>query len=256
MNPAFQAGFVAALLDANRMPPPGLRSWNGSDVVRRFDVYRNNVIVSLIDALGDTFPVVKQLVGDEFFTAMAAAYVRAYPPSSPVLTRYGAGFAGWLASFKATQNLPYLPGMARLEFARVQACHAADAEPLPAAVIARRCDSAALLPASCLRLHPSLQVIRANHDVHSLWNAHQGEDDWPDFDLDRPCAALVLRNPADEVMVIRIDDPCATFFDALRRGIRLGDAALAAPQADLGTAMALLLRHGAIVAWPDPEATA
>jgi hypothetical protein len=256
LNTGFQAGFAAALLDAKRVPPPGLRSWNGSDVARRFGVYRNNVLVSLMEALGATFPVVKQLVGDEFFTSMAAAYVRAYPPSSPVLARYGARFSGWLASLKPIENLPYLPGMARLEFARVQAWHAADAEPLPAEVIARRCDSPALLPASYLRLHPSLQVIRASHDVHSLWAAHQCEGDWPDFDLDRPCAALVLRTPADEVMVVRVDDPSATFFDALRRGFRLGDAALAAPQADLGAAIALLLRHGAIVAWPDPEATA
>ena len=91
-----QAGFAAALLDAGLPPPPGLRAWNGSDPARRFGVYRNNVIVSLVGALGDTFPVVRRLVGDDFFDAMAGVHVRAHPPASPVLAHYGAGFADWL----------------------------------------------------------------------------------------------------------------------------------------------------------------
>lgn len=47
--------------------PGGLTSWNGSDPELRFAVCRNNVMVSLIDALADTFPVVQALVGEEFF---------------------------------------------------------------------------------------------------------------------------------------------------------------------------------------------
>ncbi len=256
MSTASQAGFAAALLDADRPPPPGLRAWNGSDPARRFGVYRNNVIVSLVEALGDTFPVVKQLVGDEFFAAMAGVHVRTHPPTSPVLAHYGAGFAGWLEHFAPAQAVPYLPDMARLEFARVQAYHAADATPLPAEAIARRCADAASLPASRPVLHPSLQVIRAQHDVQTLWAAHQHEGEWPAFELERPCAMLVLRDPTDEVLVIAIDSDTADFVEALRRGASLSDALHAAPQADLSAALALLIRHGALVAWPTPETSA
>lgn len=253
MNTDVQAAFSAALLDARLAPPPSLRTWNASEVARRFDVYRNNVIVSLVEALGDTFEVVRQLVGHDFFSMMAAAFVRAHPPASPVLAGYGADFPDWLAQFGPAQALSYLPGLARLEFARVQAWQAADAEPLAAGVIAQRSADVVALPASRLRLHPSLQVVREQQDVHALWAAHQCEGEWPVFELDLPCAALVLRSPADEVLVIRVGPETAAFVAALKSDLCLGEALLAAPRAEPGAALALLLRHGAIVEWRGPE---
>lgn len=50
-----QQAIAAALLDPAQPCPPGLTTWNGSDPAHRFAVYRNNVIVSLVDALADTF---------------------------------------------------------------------------------------------------------------------------------------------------------------------------------------------------------
>ena len=46
-----QTAFAAALLDPDLPPPDRLIAWNGSDPARRFAVYRNNVVVSLVDAL-------------------------------------------------------------------------------------------------------------------------------------------------------------------------------------------------------------
>jgi hypothetical protein len=45
----------------------------------RFDVYRNR------EALVTGFPVVHALVGDAFFRAMAGVFLRAHPPTSPIL---------------------------------------------------------------------------------------------------------------------------------------------------------------------------
>ncbi|HPO18602.1 MAG TPA: DNA-binding domain-containing protein [Rubrivivax sp.] len=248
-----QAGFAAALLDPDRPVPPGLRAWNGSDPARRFGVYRNNVIVSLVGALADTFPVVRQLVGSEFFDAMAGVYVRAHPPASAVLAHYGDGFADWLAGFAPARGLPCLPDMARLERARVAAYHAADAEPVTPASIAAHLARPALLPAARLRLHPSCRVLRSNFAVHALWAAHQRDDafggDGPAIDIDTACAMLVLRDAADEVLVVGIDAGAAGFIGALLEGRRLGDALQQAPGVDLAGTLALLLRHGAVVAW-------
>ncbi|MEI8634117.1 DNA-binding domain-containing protein [Vibrio sp. PP-XX7] len=41
----------------------------------RFSVYRNNVFSSLIDVLGEIYPICKMVVGDEFFAALAYQYV-------------------------------------------------------------------------------------------------------------------------------------------------------------------------------------
>lgn len=256
MSAALQADFAAALLDAERPVPAGLRTWNGSDPARRFGVYRNNVIVSLVGALADTFPVLRQLVGEEFFDAMAGRYVREHPPVSPVLACYGEGLADWLAAFAPARALPYLPDMARLEHARVAAFHAADAEPMAAEAIAARLAEPAALPASRPQLHPSCRVLRSGHAVAALWAAHQHEGDWPAIELDQPGATLVLRDPADEVLVIGLDAAAADFLDALQHGASLAAALQCAPGLDLTGTLALLIRHGALAAWPTPGSTA
>lgn len=252
MTAAMQAGFATALLDAARPLPAGLRAWNGSDPARRFAVYRNNVVVSLTQALADTFPVVQRLVGDEFFAAMAGAYLREQPPRSPLLAHWGDGFADWLAAFAPARALPYLPDMARLERARVLAWHAADATPLTADELRAMLAQTELLPGARLALHPSCRVLRSPWDVQALWSAHQREDDWPALDIDRPCAMLMLRDTYDEVLVIGLDESAADFIAALAAGACFSDALARANGVDLAATMALLLRHGAITGWAAP----
>lgn len=249
-----QQDFAAALLDPMRPVPPGLQAWNGADPGPRFAVYRNNVVFSLVGVLRDTFPVVRRLVGDACFDAMARLYVRCHPPASPVMTEYGDGLADWIAAFEPAAALPHLADMARLERARVRACHAADAEPLPRESLARALAAPACLPALRLHLHPSVCVLSAAHAVVSLWAAHQAEE--PDCEdaigrvtLQQPESALVLRHD-DEVLVLPLPAPDAVLVEQLQRGVGLADALAAAPGADLSTALALLIRHGALVAEP------
>ena len=251
MSAAVQARFAAALLDAAHPLPAGLRAWNGADPARRFAVHRNNVAVALAQALADTFPVVKRLVGDDFFAALASVYWREQPPRSPVLARWGEGFADWLAGFAPAQALPYLPDIAHLERARVDAWQAADAVPLPAQALHARLADAAALPRVRFVLHPSCRVLRSPFDIHALWAAHQHDGEVPAIDIDRPCAMLVLRDPADEVLVLGLDAPAAAFIDALAEGAGLGAALARAPGLDPAAALALLLRHGAITGLGD-----
>lgn len=261
-----QREFAAALLDPARPPPCGLTAWNGSDPRVRFDVHRNNVVVSLIAALQDTFPVVRQLVGDEFFAAMSRVHVCEQPPRSPVLTDYGDGFAGWLEQFEPVVALPYLADMARLEHARVRACHAADATPLDPDVIARSLADPQRLPLARVELHPSLGVATSRYSVVSLWSAHQTTGEVPTVAIDEPESALVLRDPDDEVLVVAIPPGAAAFVRQLVDGHPLGaaiDAAIGAgsdPASsaaepggfDLAAILTLLIRHGALVAWRTP----
>lgn len=177
------AAFADALLAREFACPPGLRTWNGSDPAPRFAVYRNNVIVALIDALADTYPAVQQLVGEEFFRAMAREFALDHPPTSPVMAHYGEGFAEFVADFPPAAALPYLADMARLEYLYVQVYHAAD-------------DA------------PAMRVLHSRYAVASLWAAHQADD------IDAALArvdpgvgesALVLRVNLD-VLVMRIGE--------------------------------------------------
>ncbi len=117
------ADFAAALLDPDVAAPDGLVAWNGSDPAHRFAVYRNNVTSALSDVLADSFPVTQQLVGEEFFRAMARIFLRGSPPPSPILTAYGEGFPAFVADFAPARTVPFLADVARLEWLRLRALH-------------------------------------------------------------------------------------------------------------------------------------
>lgn len=242
------ADFAAALLDPEAALPAGLVVWNGSDPAHRFAVYRNNVTSALSDVLADSFPVTQQLVGEEFFRAMARVFLRRSPPSSPMLSAYGEGFPAFVEDFAPARAVPYLADVARLEWLRLRALHAADAAPPKPDEIARALADPDRLPGLRLRLHPAAGVIRSPHAVMSLWAAHHGVGTLDDIDPFRPEAALVVR-PAMEVEVVGLPPSGGRFVAALADGLALGEAADAAgadPAFDLAATLAVLIRHGAL----------
>lgn len=244
-----QACFSSALLDPEMVCPSGLRVWNGSDPARRFAVYRNNVIVSLIDALSDSYPVVQALVGDAFFRAMAREFVRNSPPRSPVLAWYGAGFADFVAGFPPAAGVPYLADVARLEWLRVEALHAADAEGAADEDLAVLLSDAGRLADARFRLHPSVRVLWSPHPVVSLWAAHQHDDPSDALAALNPEdgeAALLMR-PALGVEIIPIEPGAADFIGHLGAGISLAEALAASRPFDLPAALGLLLREHLLV---------
>jgi len=249
LPPSAQHPFSTALLDPEQACPAGLTTWNGSDPTTRFNVYRNNVVTSLVNALADTCPVVQALVGEEFFRAMARVFVQRSPPSSPILAHYGLGFAAFVRDFAPAQSVPYLADMARLEVARVQAYHAADADVISGDALSQAMSRADAVAQLRVAWHPSVQLLRSRFAVVSLWAAHQGE-----FDLghiDPLCAedALVVRS-ALEVQVVLLDPGAAVFVQSLMQLQPLGEATaqtqLAYAAFDLSACLALLLRLGAI----------
>lgn len=247
-----QHTWAQALLDPAQAVPNGLTTWNHSDPERRLAVHRNNVVVSLVDALAHTFPVTQQLVGEPFFRAMAQRFVRAHPPRTRVLSHYGAELPGFIARFAPAASLPYLADVARLEMLRLQALHAADARPLDATAIAAVMHDAQALPSLRWRLAPSLHVLHSAHAAVSLWAAHQEGSGLALEHIDPAQAesALVFRSGLDvmvwqtppgmaELVVgLLLDDP---FGQALERALA------AAPDFDLAQALAMLIRHELLI---------
>lgn len=248
--------FARALLDPWLPCPPGLQAWNGSHPAHRFAVHRNNSIASLADALADTFPVVQALVGEEFFRAMAAAFVRAHPPASPLLHAYGQRFAEFIAGFGPARPLAYLADVARLERARVDACHAADAPPLSPAAATGALACGGRVGALRLVPHPAARWLVSPHPVFSLWAAHQGEGALEDVDLSRAEGALVVR-PGFEVLVLRCGPGAVALLDCAARGGELAACVAAAVGAedgfDLAGTLSLLMAHGALAAIALPQ---
>lgn len=231
------SAFRNALLDPEAPVPAGLVDPEGRPAPRRFAVYRNNVVVGLTGALEIGFPVVRKLVGDEFFAAMAREHLRHAPPRSPLMMFYGIDFPAFLEKFPPVAHLPYLADVARLELAMRDSYHAADAAPMPAAALAGV--PAAEVGEARLHLAPSLRLIRSAWPIHGIWSANARD------------AAPVKTFDAQDVVVLRRDyDPephlipaaAAKFIAAVQAGARIEEAAgMAGPDHDLAATLSLLL---------------
>lgn len=242
-----QADFVGALLDATHPPPQGLRDGQGRPAGRRFDVYRNNVAVSLTEALIAGFPVTARLLGEANMRGLAGIFLRRCPPSSPLMMFYGDGFPAFLGEMEQLSHLGYLPDVARLELAIRRAYHAADADPIDSAALAPAAP-ASLLEAR-MRFAPAMRLVRSAWPIFDIWRFNM-EPDAP-----KPHAI------AQDVLVTRPEfDPApaplpsggADWIAALQAGATIAEALETARSAASGCdpteTLTLLIRGGAITA--------
>ncbi|MEO9685458.1 MAG: DNA-binding domain-containing protein [Tateyamaria sp.] len=174
--PARQRAFRAALLDPKAPAPAGLQDGAGRPAQKRFDVYRNNVTVALIQAMQAAFPILHKLLGAQNFDQLVRLFVRAHPPTSPLMMHYGAELPVFLTQFSPLSHIAYLPDVARLELAMRRSYHAADTAPFDAtklAVIAPE-----VLMNSTLNLAVSIELVPSDWPLFDIWrfNTQVGAD--------------------------------------------------------------------------------
>lgn len=242
LHPDVQAAFDAGIRGGGT--PSGLTA--PGDVGRRFDVYRNNVAHSLREALSSRFPVIERIVGQDFFSAMAQRFVLAHPPTNPVLLLYGARFPDFIHDFRQVAHLPYLADVARLEWNRGEAYHAADADPVLPGNFAQLAGPNP--EAAVLSLHPSVRVLSSRFPIVDLWQAHQPQGQ-PRAVRFSPQAAISFRSGSD-VPVCALSAAEANFATAIGNGVPMGRALESATNCDArfdpGRVLGLLLGKGLI----------
>lgn len=209
----------------------------------RIQVYRNNIHVSLCEALQAIFPAVRCLVGEDFFRAVAQRYIRSHPSAEGNLHRFGEGLAGFLEGFAPARALVYLPDVARLEWTCHEVFHAAGHPPLEPSRLA------AVPPADYGRLrfvlHPASRLLDSPYPTLRIWETNRSdgaESETIDLGAGRD-RLLVIRRDL-EVTVERLSKGELELLRQLGRGVALEPAFEAAssqaPELDLG---ACLRRH-------------
>lgn len=243
-----QSEFVAALFDPGHAPPSDMASRDPRHATHRFNVYRNNVFVSLADLLQAYFPVVARLVSEEFFRAMAREFVRESPPRSPILSRFGDRFPAFIQGFPPAQDLPYLADVARLEWLRQRAYHAPDQASLSAGDFAAI--SARHLPKATFELHPSAGLLVSRFPVVSIWRTNTQDLEVRPISLDEGGEAALVVRPRLEVLVVPLPPGTDVFAALLRTGCTVRKAANASlltnREFNLQRSLALLIDAGAI----------
>ncbi|MGN7755272.1 HvfC/BufC family peptide modification chaperone [Sinorhizobium sp. 22678] len=245
----YPAQFVAGLLDPARPTPTLLTGPHGKAADRRFNVYRNNVTVSLIEALAATFPATRRITGEAFFRAMARFHIRETPPKSPLLFEYGRNFPDFIERYAYARPMPWLADIARIERAWLDAYHAADAAVLLPHVLA------AAQPADLADLvfeaHPATGVVRSAYPAVTVFSANHGDGPVGRIEASAPETALITR-PSLEVEVRALPPGADIFVGSLLEGEPFGRAAVAGhaccPHFDLATAIRVMLEAGAFAA--------
>jgi hypothetical protein len=248
-QPSFAAVFASALLDPDRATPDAVTGPNGKSARRRYSVYRNNVTVSLINALAAVFPATMRITGVDFFRAMARFHVRAKPPTSPLLFEYGRDFPDFIERYEHARSMPWLADVARIERAWLDAYHAADVEPLAPQVLASIPPER--LTEAVLTAHPATRIVCSRFPAVTIFAANRSDGPVGRIAATEPEDALATR-PGLEVIVRRLPPGGAIFLKRLIAGEPLGAAAAAtladSPAFDLPANIAGMLEAGAFTA--------
>jgi hypothetical protein len=222
-----QSDFARALVaDDLAAFAPDVRG-DAARATRHLAIYRNSVFANWSKALASTYPVVERLVGGAFFREAARQYAMAHPSRSGDLNALGAAFAQFLAGYPHASELPYLPDVARLEWACHESEMAADGGGLDFAALAQVPpeEQAGIR----FRLQPAARIVESAYPVLALWEANQEERDGTPDRLEGADCVLVWREDGGARLQL-LDAGDAGFIKALARALTLGEALEGAPE--------------------------
>lgn len=219
----------------------------------RVRIYWNLVRESALDALRSTYPVVERLVGERFFEWVGGRFLADCPSPSGDIEERGAGFPGFLSRSPDVHGLPYLPDVARLEWACHEVLRARDEEPLDV----RPAPPLAAMLNLRLRLSPARRLIASDYPVTRIWEAHQQAGE--------PALRIDLAEGRARHLIFRRDlavgmKPLSAgefrLLEALSAGARLGEACEAAVETEPGLGLAAVLTEhiecGSLIRSPSP----
>ncbi|MBI5919916.1 MAG: putative DNA-binding domain-containing protein [Nitrosomonadales bacterium] len=232
-------------------PPTQFDAWYGEyPVATAIEVYRNNYRGNLHDALAGAYPVIQQLVGEEFFRYLARNFVEQHPSRSANLHHYGAELADFLSGFAPVQELAYLPDVAALEWACHVAYFLADE---PMFDLGRLMQIAPERYSELrLRTHPACQVLRSNYPVSAIWHAHQpGADSDFRIELEGGHRLALVSRPGDAVQVSELSPADADWLLRIQAGVSLGETTAVTleqfPEFDLQAALLKLVAQQVLI---------
>jgi hypothetical protein len=224
-----------------------LLTWSrGPSTTHRLQIYRNNLAESLIAALAAVYPVVTQLVGEDYFRQLARLHIARHPMRSGHLHPFGRELPALLREVPSAAELPYLADVAALEWAWHEVYHEADTLPLDPALLQEVPPKQQMNLG--LQLAAAARLVSSPYPILRIWHAHQGEGD-PAFEiaLDEGGVDLLVLRRELEIEFVLLDAAEALWLRELQRGVPLALATQAALDTRLSFDLAATLgRHLAL----------
>jgi hypothetical protein len=225
---------------------PALESWArvpaGVEVASRLAVYTQGYPARVTESLREAFPATAQILGEGAFASLAGRYLAQLPAELRNLNSVGAALPAFLLSDRVGGDLPFLPDLARLEWAVVTCFHSEPAAPFDPS----RCADWGMDDWAGARIgfQPGMALLRSAWPLRELHEARDLDRSAIDIDLvNRPDRVLVYRR-GFEVMVESVGDTEARAIERLQAGERLGEvtAGLANAGAEGGEVVGLFAR--------------
>jgi hypothetical protein len=164
----------------------------------RWHVYADGYVARIAEAIENDYPALNRVLGARALRSLTARYLARFPPRSHDLGRVGDRLPGFLEGDSLTQELPFLPDLARLEWTVAEAFVAADGNDLRWDDLARLGPEAvAELP---LQLRPGAGRVRSAWPIYDIWTVRERPAPEIEVALEgRPCSVLVSRRGLDVI---------------------------------------------------------
>lgn len=160
------SAIAGAIVDAPPLP-----------VQARLAIYRHAYRARLIDALGERYPMLHRLLGDETFESLGMLFVEAHPSEHRSIRWYGREIADFMEAAAPFADQPILAEIARFEWTLSEVFDAADARVLDRAALQ------AIDPERWATLrfgfHPSIRRLSLAWNAVAVWQAGSAEQDSP-----------------------------------------------------------------------------
>lgn len=207
-------------------------------------IYRGSIFGGLKKALAETFPVTKELVGEDFFNMMLAQYIKSYPCQVQDLNDYGEELPKLIMNLKQARSLPYLSDVAQLEWF----CNIA---------LNVEIQKNNLVELSFLKEKEVNQIkfnlpngsalLQVNFPVDDIWKMHQNDSD-SDLELTEELVSLIVWKSEQGIELDKLSSEQFYFLNLINKGIVFADVCNAVVgeflQADIDFLFASAVQHG------------
>lgn len=168
---------------------PLMKNFSQLSAHRALEVYREDYLVRLSEALKNTYKTVSAVLGDEDFFQLATEYLARYPSSFSDLDDFGHRLEEFLTTHPLSQDYPFLPQLARFEWMFRLVFHAKEVQGLSALELERSFQEDSWL----LTLVPSAFVLSFDYAVEKIFSSIEEDKE---FSFDFPQYILIFKKKA------------------------------------------------------------
>ena len=187
----------------------------------RLDIYYNNTVLGLTDILATTYPVLKKIVGENFFRTLVRFYIETFSQISGNRHKYGEELASFLSEYEPAVSYPYLSDVAAIEWAYFQATIADDVAALD---FNRLTDLISAYPNFNVSLHPGVHYIELNYNALEIWQEHQ-KNRIEILELQKTQqTVLIWRDQSDDIYLQNISESLKKLLIRCQEGINFNQA--------------------------------